>query len=465
MQKTKSTMIHKFLKFTIPLVLLPVILSLSGCKVGPSYTRPAMKYDSLFRFAKSADTSSIANTGWIELFRDTVLQRIVKTALKNNYTVRIAYARVEEARASLHQVRGQQWPQISAQAAGGWQQQALPNGKTSEYSTISATGQLSWEIDLWGKLRRSKEAARAGLFAQEAYRQSVRISLIGEIVSTYFSLLELDNELKITRDNVAIRQTSLELVRNKMTAGTASGLVVAQAEAELATATTRIPALEMKIGESENYLSILMGEQPHMIRRGLALAEQISIPAVRTPGIPAQLILRRPDVMQAEQSLIAANANIGVARAMMLPSLGISGSIGSAFNPANMIYSAFGNLVAPVFGGGYLRAGVNKARAQQEQLLYSYQLTLITAIKEVSDRLLELEKLGETMHSQQKTVKAAQTAFDLSNQLYDAGFASYLDVINAQQSLFAAQINLSMAESNALNSVVSLYSALGGGWK
>jgi len=456
-------MVTKYIKTILVGFLL--LLLLAGCKVGPTYKRPAVKMDSLFRFAQSADTISIANIGWIKLFKDTVLQRLIQTGLKNNYDIRIAFARIEEARASFKIARGQQWPQISAQADGGWQQQALPGGRTSEYSMLSAVGQVSWEIDIWGKLRRSKEAARANLFAQTAYQQSVRITLINEIVSNYFDLLEFDNELQITRESVSIRQKSLELVRNKMIAGTASGLVVAQAEAELDLAMTKIPILEMKIGESENYLSVLLGETPHLINRGRAMMDQLNLPEIQTPGIPAQLILRRPDIIEAEQNLVTANANIGVARAMMLPALGISGSIGSAFNPTNFVYSALGNLVAPIFGGGQLRQGIKKAQAQKEQLLNTYQYTIINSLREVSNALLAYKKQGEIVQSQQATVNAAQTSFDLSNQLYNSGYASYLDVINAQQTLFTAQIDLSLAQSDALTAVVNLYTALGGGWR
>ncbi len=458
-------MIHKYLRISIFLAIPVLFLSLSGCKVGPKYVRPTVKADSLFRFAKSGDTLSMANIEWIRLFKDTVLQRLIQTGLKNNYDIRIAYARIEEASAAFKQARGQQWPQFSAQVGGGWQQQALPGGTIAEYSTLSAVGQVSWEIDLWGKLRRSKEAARANLFAQVAYQQAVRITLINEITTNYFNLLEFDNELRITRENIIIRQKSLELVRNKMIAGTASGLVVAQAEAQLAQAMTQVPQLEMMTGESENYLSILLGEAPQAINRGNPMLDQINTPTVQTPGVPGQLIFRRPDIIQAEQTLVAANANIGVARAMMLPSLGVSGSIGAAFNPTNLVYSALGNLVAPIFGGGQLRQGVKKAEAQKVQMLYSYQLSVITALKEVSNALLEYQKQGEIVQSQQATVNAAQTAFDLSNQLYVAGYASYLDVINAQQLLFSAQIALSNAQSNELTAVVNLYSSLGGGWR
>ncbi|MCX6247371.1 MAG: efflux transporter outer membrane subunit [Bacteroidetes bacterium] len=445
-------------------IVFSIFLAMAGCKVGPKYVRPTLKMDSLFRFAQSGDSSSIANIEWIKLFKDSVLQRLVLTGLKNNYDVRIAFARIEQATAAFKVARGQQWPQFSAQADGGWQKQAIA-GRIAEFSAVTAVGQVSWEIDLWGKLRRAKEAARAELFGQLAYQQSVRINLINSIVSNYFNLLEFDNELRITRENVTIRQQSLDLVRNKMVAGTASGLVVAQAEAELALAMAKIPAIELQIGESENYLSILLGEPPHAIARGRDMLDQLNEPEIKTPGLPSHLIFRRPDVMQAEQTLIAANANIGVARAMMLPTLGISGSIGAAFNPTNLIYSALGNLVAPIFAGGQLRQGVKKAQAQKEQMLYEYQYTLINSLMEVSNRLLEFQKQVEIVQSQQTTLTAAQTAFDLSNQLYNAGYASYLDVINAQEMLFTAQINLSNAQSDAMTSVVNLYTALGGGWK
>ncbi len=449
-----------------PILLLVVItfIAFSGCRVGPKYIRPVVKTDSLFRFARNADTNSMANIEWIKLFKDTVLQRLVGTGLKNNYDIRIAYARIDEAQAAFKQARGQQWPSFSAEAAGGWQKQAV-SGTPIEYSNISVVGQVSWEIDLWGKMRHAKDAARANLFAQVAYQQAVRLQLINDIVTNYFNLLEFDNELRITQENIVIRQKSLELVKYKMIAGTASGLVVAQAEAELAQAMTKVPNLEMTIGESENFLSILLGEPPHAINRRNAMLDQLNTPGISTPGVPTQLLFRRPDIIMTEQTLIAANANIGVARAMMLPSLGISGNIGAVFNPTNLIYNALGNLIAPIFAGGQLLQGVKKSEAQKEQMLYSYQLTIITALKEVSNALLQYNKLGAVVQSQQATVNAAQTAFDLSNQLYNAGYASYLDVIQAQQLLFSAQIALSQAQSDELTAVVNLYSSLGGGWK
>jgi len=458
-------MIRRYLRFRIPVFFLILFLALGGCKVGPNYKRPAMKFDSLYRFAQSSDTNSLANTEWIRLFKDTVLQRLVRTGLQNNYDIRIAFSRIEQARAAFKEARGNQWPQLSAVANGGWDKQTVTTGQSVEYSTLQAYGSISWEIDIWGKLRRSKEAARANLFANIAYQQSVRINLIHDIVSNYFDLLEFDNELLITRENIRIREQSLSLVRAKMIAGTASGLVVAQAEAELAIAMTQIPTLEMKIDEKENNLSILLGDAPHSIKRGRPMLDQLNVPDISTPGIPSQLIVRRPDIIVAEQTLVAANANIGVARAMMLPALSLSGTLGGSFSPTNLIYSALGNLVAPIFGGGKLRAGFKKATAQKEEMLYSYQKTINNSLMEVSNAIIEVDKRHTIVQSQQVTVNAAQTSFDLSNQLYIAGYASYLDVINAQEMLFTSQINLSMAQSDELTSLITLYSALGGGWR
>ena len=221
----------------------------------------------------------------------------------------------------------------------------------------------------------------------------------------------------------------------------------------------------MLIGEKENYISTLLGENPQAIPRGRGMLDQINIPDIKTPGIPSQLILRRPDVIMAEQSLVAANANIGVARAMMLPSLNLTGALGAAFNPTSMVYSAVGSLVAPVFGGGQLRANVKKSEALKQEMLITYSKTINNSFKEVSNALIDLSKLHDIVQSQQATVSAAQTAFDLSNQLYNAGYASYLDVITAQGLLFSSEIALSNAQSDELTALVTLYSALGGGWK
>jgi multidrug efflux system outer membrane protein len=379
--------------------------------------------------------------------------------------MKIAYERINAARASFKIARGEQWPVFSGEANAVVGTQQVYNQPPMENPTYNASIGVSWEIDLWGKLRRSKEAARANLLAEEAYQKSVRLNLIADIIINYFDLLELDNELSITNENIKIRQEALQLVKYKLLAGTASGLIVAQAEAELASAMTEVPRLEMLIAQKEDALSILLGAPPQGIPRGLGMLDQIVIPEVKSPGIPSQLILRRPDIIMAEQDLVAANANIGVARANMLPTLSISGSIGAGFLPTSLLYNAIGGLIAPIFGGGKLRANVTRAQAEKQQMLYSYQKTIITSLKEVSDALVEFEKDKSIIESSMATVAATQTTFDLSNQLYNAGYASYLDVLDAQRQLFTTQISLSQAQNSRMVSVVLLYASLGGGWK
>lgn len=452
-------MFHKYSRITFVMILLTILLA-TGCKVGPNYQRPVVKTDSLFRFAYSSDTLSMANIEWVRLFKDTVLQQLIDAGLRNNWDIRIAFSRIEQARANFKMERGKQWPALSAQGTVGYRDVTNPDGMS-----YSAMAGVSWEIDLWGKLRRSKEAARANLFSQVAYQQAVRIALIYKIVDSYFNLLELDNELRIVQENIVIREQSLRLVKAKLIAGTASGLVVAQAEAELALAQTEVPKLEMYIGQEENSLSTLLGESPHAIRRGRPMLDQINNPEIKTPGLTTDLIVRRPDIIMAEQKLVAANANIGVAHAMMLPSLSISGGIGAVFNPTTLAYNALANLVAPIFAGGQLRQNVKKSQAYNQEILYTYLQTINTSLREVSDALISVEKQREIVVSQQTTADAAQTAFDLSNQLYNAGYASYLDVIQAQSMLFQSQVALSQAQSNELTALVTLYTALGGGWK
>ena len=245
------------------------LIIFAGCKVGPNYSRPATNTGSMYRFANSTDTNSIADLDWVSLFRDTVLQRLVKTGLDNNYDMKIAYERINAARASFKIARGEQWPVFSGQANAVVGTQQVYNQPPLENPTYNASIGVSWEIDLWGKLRRSKEAARANLLAEEAYQKSVRLNLIADIIINYFDLLELDNELSITNENIKIRQEALQLVKYKLLAGTASGLIVAQAEAELASAMTEVPRLEMLIAQKEDALSILLGAPPQGIPRGL----------------------------------------------------------------------------------------------------------------------------------------------------------------------------------------------------
>jgi len=452
-------------KYIIVLLAVLVLSSINGCKIGPDYKRPQTDVGKQYRFSSQADSLSFADTSWTRLFRDTVLQNMIKKGLQANFDLRIAIARVKQALAQFKSARADLFPSISAQGAAAYQNGQRPPSGTIEYNDLYATGNLSWELDIWGKLRRAKESARSQMLSQEAYKQATYISLISSIAQGYYSLLEYKDELRITKENVRIREEALALVKAKMIAGTASGLVVAQAEAELATVKTQIPALQKAIGIQENAIKLLLGELPGEVKTGSLLMAQVDTTIIPTAGIPSRLIVRRPDIIAAEQQLVSANAQIGVARGMMMPTLTINASVGLSTLGAGMIGSAVGGLVAPIFGWGKLRSNLRKSQAFHEEMLATYQKTIYTAIGEVSDGMLSVEKMKQMVMEQRNLNNAAQTAFDLSNQLYKAGYASYLDVINAQRLLYQAEIQLSQAELNSLQSVVNLYMALGGGWK
>ena len=448
----------KFLVYSL------LLLFIAGCKVGPNYKRPDIDTGKEFRFSGSSDSVSFANTSWTYVFRDTILQQLIWQGLSYNFDLRMAIERVNQARSAFKITRAEIWPSIDASGTAAYQNQQTPPSGTVEYRDFYGTANLTWEIDIWGKLRRAKESARADLLAQEAYRQSVYITLIANIASGYFNLLEYRDELQITLFNVTIREEALALVKAKMIAGTVSGLVVAQAEAELASLKTQIPSYESIIGSQENALRLLLGQLPGEIMEGDSIIQQINPAIVPTAGIPASLITRRPDIIQAEQQLVSANAQIGVARAYMLPSLSITANIGYSNLGAGLIGSAIGNLVAPIFSWGKLKANVKKAQSYKEEILLNYQKTIYTAIGEVANGILSIDKRSEVVVQDKNLVAAAQTAFDLSNMLFNAGYASYLDVIDAQRSLYDAQVELSNAQSDELQAIVNLYLALGGGW-
>lgn len=447
------------------LAICLLLLFITGCKVGPNYKRPNYPAGNQYRFSETGDSSSFADTTWTYVFRDTVLQQLIWQGLAYNFDLLMAIERVNQARASFKNVRADLWPSLGVSGTAAYQNQQTPPSGTIEYKDFYGTANLTWELDIWGKLRRAKESARADLLAQEAYRQSVYITLIANIASGYFNLVEYQDQLQIIKYNVTIREEALSLVKLKMVAGTVSGLVVAQAEAELASLKTQIPAFEKAVGMQENALQLLVGQLPGEVLTGDSIINQINLTVIPEAGIPSQLITRRPDIIQAEQTLISANAQIGVARAYMLPSLSISANIGYSNIGAGLIGSAVGNLVAPIFSFGKLKANLRKAQAFNEEMLLNYQKTIYTAISEVSNGILTVEKQKEVIGENIKLVAAAQTSFNLSNQLFNAGYASYLDVINAQRSLYEAQIQLSLAQTDDLLGIVNLYLALGGGWK
>ena len=445
--------------------LLIALTGFEGCKIGPNYKRPAVDTGKEYRFSRPVDSLSFGDSSWTYIFRDPVLQQLIWQGLGNNFDLLMAFEKVNQARAAFKSSRADIWPSLGISGDAAYQSQPSPAGGTVEYHDFYGTANLSWEIDIWGKLRRAKEAARAQLLSQEAYRQSVRISLIAGIASAYFTLVELQDEYQITRFNVSIREEALALVRAKLIAGTVSGLVVAQAEAELASLKAMIPSLENSIGSEEAALRLLTGNLPGPVTLGDSIIRQINPAVIPSAGIQSSLITHRPDILGAEQVLIAANAQIGVARGAMLPAISINANIGYSYLGAGVIGAAVGSLVAPVFNFGKLRANLRKSQSVYAEMLISYQKTIYTAIGEVSSGILAVEKQAQVISDNQNLVRAAQTAFDLSNQLFNAGYASYLDVINAQRSLYEAQIQLSYSRMLELQAITNLYLALGGGWK
>ena len=457
-------MVRKNIKIIISSSL--VMLLIAGCAVGPNYKQPKYDLGNNYRNALRADSVSLADTSWTYIFTDPILQALIRQGLANNFDLKIAVERVNQAMASFKQARAEIWPSVGAAANGSLNNQQVPfGGGTKSYNDLYAVGTLSWEIDIWGKLRRAKESAKAQLLSQEAYRQSVYISLIAEIANAYFSLLEYRDEVQIATGTVRLRETGLELVRGKLLAGTVSGLAVAQAEAELAQVKAELPAYEKAAGIQENALKLLIGELPGEIIAGDSITRQINPDLIPKAGIPSRLIVRRPDIIYSEQQLVSANAQIGVARASMLPTLSINANAGYSTLGAGWIGSAVGNLVAPIFNFGKLRQNVKRSQAYKEEMLITYQQAIYTAIKEVSDNLLSVEKQKTISVESRNLTVAAQTAFDLANQLFDAGYASYLDVIDVQRQLYSAQKNESVAHYDELSAVVSLYKSLGGGWK
>lgn len=454
-------------KIILASLVVFIFFILAGCKIGPNYKQPQYDLGKNYRYAITTDSTSLADTSWTYLFKDPVLQALIRKGLEYNFDLKIAYERVNQAMASFKQARADLLPSVGVTANGSLNSMQVPyqGGGTMQYNDLYAVGTLSWEIDIWGKLRRAKESAKAEMLSQESYRQSVYISLIAEIANAYFSLLEYRDEVQITRGTVRLREMGLELVRAKLIAGTVSGLTVAQAEAELAQVRTQLPALEKAAGIQESALKLLVGELPGEIVSGDSITRQINPDIIPAAGIPTQLIVRRPDLIAVEQQLISANAQIGVARGMMLPTLSINANAGYSTLGAGWIGSAVGSLVAPIFNFGKLKQNVKKAQSYREEMLSTYQKSIYTAVKEVSDGILSVEKQKVVSIESRNLTMAAQTAFDLANQLFDAGYASYLDVIDVQRQLYNAQIYESQAHYDELSSIVYLYKALGGGWK
>lgn len=445
-----------------------------GCTVGPDYVRPQVDSPQAFRYAEK-DARDTANTEWWKQFQDPVLDGLIAEALANNRNIRIAAANVEQAAGALQQTRAAFYPQVGYQGAGTRQQLSESDGSSTASSvpnprtTYQALAGASWEIDLWGRIRRQSEAAQATLFATEQARRGVVLSLVSTVASSYVQLRALDQQLEVSRRTLATYAESVRLFELQFRYGVINQMTVEQARSQYATAATQIPQIESQIAQTENALSILLGRNPGTIQRGKPLV-QLALPGV-PGGLPSEVLERRPDIAQAEQQLIAANARIGAARAQYFPAISLTGTFGSAsselsnlFSGPAGVWSFAGALAGPIFTGGAIAGTVAQAEAGQKAALFSYELAIQSAFADVENALVSRARTAEQLQAQERLVKSLVEYERLARLQYDGGYTTYLTVLNAQQQLFPAELNHAQTRAQNLNALVGLYKAMGGGW-
>jgi multidrug efflux system outer membrane protein len=450
------------------------VLVLAGCTVGPDYRRHQVDAPQAFRF-EDKDAREMANTAWWEQFGDPTLDRLIHVALVGNKDVKIAAARIDEFLGQYMSTRSLMLPQVGASLTG--QRQRLPASELRQFAPgiesvleqYEAALSVSWEIDVFGRLRRQTEAARAAVLSSEEGRRATILTLVASVASTYITLRELERQLEIAKATSESRKGSFLLFKDKFEGGTVSELELAQTQSEYEASLVTIPQLQAQIGQQENALSILLGRNPGPIPGGQPLGALG--PPVVPAGLPSQLLERRPDLRQAEQDLVAANAQIGAARAQYFPVISLTGLLGSLSNefsglfkgPAK-IWSYAANASVPIFTGGGIAGQVASAEARQQQALLRYQKSIQVAFQEVSDALLAHTKAREQLGFQARQVRTLRTYLELARLRYDEGYTSYIEVLDAERNLFNAEVSYAQTQSLVLISLVNVYKAMGGGW-
>ncbi|HEV2200506.1 MAG TPA: efflux transporter outer membrane subunit [Bryobacteraceae bacterium] len=466
----------------LPIASVLAAALLAGCTVGPNYRRPTVQTPAAFRAstATTGDAASLGDLKWFEVFKDEKLQELEREALQQNYDVRDAAARVEAARANLGVVRSNQFPNADASADISTIRVSR-NGSTplpasfvpSQNRTFGGAtlGLLSFELDFWGRLRRATEAARADLLGAEENRKAVITTLVSDVAAGYFSLRELDYELEISQRTLATRQQSLELIKNRQAGGVATLLDLRQGEQLVYTAAETIPTLQQAIEQTENQISLLLGKNPGEVLRGRSLTEQEMPPEV-PPGLPSALLERRPDIRAAEQALIAANAEIGVAKAAYFPQISLSGFLGgqgtqlsSLFSGPSSVWNFTPQVTQPIFTAGRLKSNVQLSQAVRDSALIRYEKAIQTAFTEVSNALIAHQRIRESRVQEELLVSALQDRTQLAYVRYRGGVDTLLNALDSDRDLFQAELTLSQIRLNELDSVVQLYKALGGGWQ
>lgn len=460
--------------------LLSLILAavfLAGCTMGPNYKRPAVPAPPQFRGADSSERS-IADTKWHDLFQDPVLKDLVQSALKQNYDIRMAAERVMQARAQYGITRADLFPAlgVSTQFVANRTSRIgaipfAPPGANLDAAYTQAGFTLSWELDIWGRIRRLKEAGAAEYLASEEARHAVTTALVGDVTSGYFTLRALDLELGIARKTKEVAERGLRLTKLRRDRGVVTGLDVSQAEQFLYTANAQIEASERAMTQAENALQLLLGQSPGEVPRGKELEEFVA-PASVPPGLPSDLLERRPDIRQAEQRLIAANARIGAARAMYFPRISLTGLLAGQSRYLEQLFTGPARqwnftpgVTVPIFDAGRIRNEVKLSESAKRELVLQYEKTIQTAFREVADSLTGYSHTRKQREQQELLVAALRKSTTLSSLRYEGGLDSYLQVLDAQRNLFQGELTLAQLRLQELNTVVQLYRALGGGWQ
>jgi len=466
----------RFLLLTLVVVIASVVLP--ACAVGPNYERPQMPAPPAHRFFEGeAQAQSLADVPWWQVVKDPVLQKLIREAIAHNLDLRTATARVAEARAQYGIARSFLFPEVDLTAGYTAQQnsrnaeppQATAAKKT--YQNWSAAIPVSWEIDLFGRIRREKEAAFAAYLATEEGRRAAVLTLVADVASTYLFLREQDLQLEIARRTVGLNEETVQFYDKRLKGGVSNRLELDTATANRARTAAVIPQLEQQIAITEDALCLLLGRPPGPIERGEALEQKGPIPEVPV-GLPAALLERRPDVVEAEQLLVSANANIGAARALFFPTISLTGLLGTISTDFSNLLKADSNvwqagagLFQPIFQGGRIRRNYDVAKARYEQALAQYQKAALNSYREVADAIISVKKLGETRMELEDGVESLRDASQLSRSRYDAGLANYLEILTADQQLFDQELQLARARGEEIRAFVELYRALGGGWQ
>ena len=452
-------------------LLLASLLALlvSGCMIGPDYVRPAVETPPVWRLSEQ-NAKDLANTAWWEQFGDPVLNDLVATALRENKDLMIAAARVEEFVGNYGIVRSGLFPQVGAGYQPSRQRNTLPGDiDSSVYNSYQAVLNAGWEIDIWGRIRRQTEAANAQLLASEEGRRGVILSLVSSVAASYINLRALDRQLEIARETAKSRGESYEIFKLRFEGGVISQLQLSQNKSQYEEALATIPPLEKAVAQQENGLSVLLGRNPGPIVRGKTI-DQLALPLIPA-GLPSDLLERRPDIRRAAQNLIAANALIGAAKAAYYPTISLTGlfgyaslGLGNLFNSSSKVWQYAAPISMPIFTAGGLAGQVQVAEATQQQALFGYQKAIQEAFREVNDALVNQDRTGAQLVAQKSQVTSLVEYSEIARLRYENGYTSYIEVLDAERSLFNAQLQYTQTQQAQFQAMTNLYKAMGGGW-